>query len=78
MVHFNGKKKKVKTKMMKQLPDDIKFGNVNQHNIYEDYKKSKEIKETDVFDKKKSKKPKKVPGKPRLMPDKTKSTNTYS
>ena len=77
MVHFQGKKKGTK-KLMKPLPLDTRCGMINQHNIDVSYKKSKQIKETDVFDKKASKKSSKGPDKPRVLPDKNKTSNAYS
>ena len=75
MPHFQGKKSKMK--IMKQLPDDVKFGSELQHKIDIEYKKSKVIHEKDVFDKKSYKKPTKGKGKERNMPAKeiNKGTN---
>jgi hypothetical protein len=68
-----------KKKKMKPLPEDTKCGMVNQHQIDVEYKKSKQIKETDVFDKKSSTKPKKKrPDKPREMPNKNKTIGASS
>lgn len=74
--HMKSKPKK-KKRVVKPLPEHNPCGMINQHKIDVDYKKSKTIKETDVFDKSSSRKKSKPPDKPRQMPDKTKSTNTY-